>query len=100
MGKKLLHTDIINLLKEKKAYLYKEYGVVNIGLFGSYVSGRQADDSDIDILVEMKEPRFDLYAGLQLYLESKFDKKIELIRKSKKYQNRFIKKIEKNIIYA
>ncbi len=85
--------EIIKSLRADKDFLADKFGMVNIGIFGSYVSGNQ-------ILVELKEPRFDWLAGLQLYLEKKFDKKIDLIRKSGKFKSRFIESIEKEVIYA
>ncbi|HAO22322.1 MAG TPA: toxin-antitoxin system toxin subunit [Desulfobacteraceae bacterium] len=92
--------EIIKSLRADKDFLADKFGMVNIGIFGSYVSGNQNSESDIDILVELKEPRFDWLAGLQLYLEKKFDKKIDLIRKSGKFKSRFIESIEKEVIYA
>ncbi len=91
---------IIESLRADKAFLADNFGVVNIGIFGSYVSGNQNNTSDIDILVELKKPRFDWLAGLQIYLEKKFDKKIDLIRKSGKFKSRFIESIEKVVVYA
>ena len=75
MEKRLSHTEIIDFLKSEKTFLSNEFGVVNIGLFGSFAKGEQTADSDIDILVELKEPRFDWLAGLKIYLEHNFEKK-------------------------
>ncbi len=100
MEKKLSHTEIIDFLKSEKTFLSNEFGVVNIGLFGSFAKGEQTADSDIDILVELKEPRFDWLAGLKIYLEQSFEKKIELVRKSNLLKSRFIRRVEKDIIYA
>ena len=74
--------------------------MVAIGLFGSYAKGEQNADSDIDILVELKEPRFDWLAGLQIYMEKKFGRKIELVRKSNLVRSRFIERVEKDVIYV
>jgi len=92
--------EIIKSLRADKDFLADKFGVVNIGMFGSYISGNQNSESDIDILVELKEPRFDWLAGLQLYLEKKFDKKIDLIRKSGKFKSRFIESVEQDVLYA
>ena len=100
MEKKLTHNDIINGLKTEKNYLCNKYGVVEIGLFGSYASGNPVKDSDIDLLIEFKEPRFEYLAGLKLYLEKKFNKKIEIVRKSKNITNPFIQRIENQVIYV
>ncbi len=100
MKQHLSHRDILRFLKAEKAFLKNEFGVINIGLFGSYAKGNQRVDSDIDLLVELKEPRFEWIAGLQMYLEKKFDKKIELVRKSDSVNRRFTQRIENEVIYA
>ena len=100
MEKRLSHTEIIDFLKSEKTFLSNEFGVVNIGLFGSFAKGEQTADSAIDILVELKEPRFDWLAGLKIYLEQSFEKKIELVRKNNLLKSRFIRRVEKDIIYA
>ncbi len=100
MQAKLSHTEIMDILKNDKPFLRKEFGVINIGLFGSYAKGNQKEDSDIDFLVELQEPRFEWLAGLQIYLETKFGRKIELLRKGKNVNQRLIQKVERDIIYA
>ena len=96
----LSHKEIIDLLKADKSFLSNEFGVTNIGLFGSYAKGTQNADSDIDILVELKEPRFDWLAGLMIHLEQKFGRRIELVRKSPTLSGRFMKRVAKDVIYA
>jgi len=100
MNQHLSHRDILRLLKAEKAFLRNEFGVINIGLFGSYAKGTQRADSDIDLLVELEEPRFEWLAGLQIYLEKRFGRKIELVRKSNNVNRRFIDRIEDEVIYA
>ncbi len=100
MKKHLSHTDIISLLRDEKPFLRNEFGVLSIGLFGSYVKGNQKVDSDIDLLVELKQPRFDWLAGLHLYLENKFERKVEIVRKSENVNRRFTQRIENEVMYA
>ena len=100
MKKNIGHKEIISILKSEKLFLENNFGVISIGLFGFFAEGKQRHNSDIDILVELKEPRFDWYAGLQIYLEQKFDREIGLVRKRKNNKNRFIEKIDKKVIYA
>ena len=92
--------EIIALLQAEKPYLREKYGVVNIGLFGSFARETPRHDSDIDVVVELKEPRFDWLAGLQIYLEAKFNRKIEIVRKGNRTNSRFTRRIEKETIYA
>ena len=92
--------EILKILRREKSYLSKNFGLSSIGLFGSFAKGKQSSDSDIDLLVELKEPRFDFLAGIQIYLERKFGRPVEIIRKRKGLSERFLKKIEKDIHYV
>jgi len=54
--------------------------------------------SDIDFLVEFSEPCFDWIASLQIYMEKKFEKKIEIVRKRSLSKSRFFERVEQEII--
>ena len=41
---------ILTTIKNNKPE-FSKFGIINIGLFGSYVRGEQSDKSDIDILI-------------------------------------------------
>lgn len=45
---------IIRIIAESREQLRSEFGVVEIGIFGSVVRGQQGAGSDIDILVEFE----------------------------------------------
>jgi predicted nucleotidyltransferase len=92
--------EILDILRKEKPFLQKEFRLLSIGVFGSYSKGAQTADSDIDLLVEIAEPRFDLLAGLQIYLEMRLGKPIELIRKRRNLSERFLRRIEENIQYV
>jgi uncharacterized protein len=92
--------EILNILREEKPYLRKKFGLLSIGLFGSCVKGTQGPESDVDMLVEITEPRFDFLAGLQLHLENKIGRPIELIRKRQGLSEQFLKRVEMHIQYA
>jgi len=92
--------EILNILRAEKLYLRNEFGLLSIGLFGSYAKGTQGPESDVDLLVELTEPRFDFLVGVQVYLEKKIGKPVELVRKRPGLSERFLKRVEKNIHYA
>jgi len=100
MSKNLSKNEIISLIKAEKPFLKENFGVLNIGLFGSYAKDQQTPDSDIDFLVEFAEPRFEWVAGLNIYMEKKFGRKIEIIRKRTLNKSRFFERIEQETIYA
>ncbi len=100
MRKTLSKNEIISLIKTEKSFLKDNFGVLNIGLFGTYAKDQQTADSDIDFLVEFAEPRFEWIAGLNVYMEKKFDRKIEIIRRRTLDKSRFFERIEREVIYA
>ena len=96
----MTNEEILGTLRKEKSYLQENFGLVSIGLFESYAKGKETPDSDIDVLVELNEPRFDFLAGLQFHLERKLGKPVEVIRKRKGLSERFIRRIERDIHYV
>jgi predicted nucleotidyltransferase len=92
--------EIINTLQTDKQFLKENYGVVTIGLFGSYAKGLEKPDSDIDFFVEFNEPSYSLLMGLYLYLENKLKSKIEIVRKGPHVSERFFNNIKNDLIYV
>jgi predicted nucleotidyltransferase len=48
--------EIKKILSEHKEEIRERYGIVIIGVFGSYARGEEEEGSDIDILVEIERP--------------------------------------------
>ena len=93
-------TAILNFLRAHKDEMYENFGLVKIGLFGSYVRGEQREDSDIDLAVEIKSSnKFRSFFGLKAYLEDGLQKKIDLGIESS-IKPVVYKYIEKEIEYA
>ena len=58
-----------------------ELGVTGIGLFGSFVTGRQTPASDVDILVESApgQHNFDNFMELSFFLEDLLGRKVVVV---------------------
>jgi predicted nucleotidyltransferase len=48
--------EIKRIIKRHKAEIREKYGVIIIGIFGSYTRGEQRETSDVDIIVELERP--------------------------------------------
>jgi len=72
--------SILRILKRKSGDL-RSFGVMRIGLFGSFARKVQRPRSDVDILVELDDGsvNFDNYMGLMFYLEGLFHRKVDLV---------------------
>ena len=91
---------IRQILQAQKPYLYQEYGVTEIGVFGSYVRGEQNDDSDLDILISLTDPpRISLLGlvSLQHYLSDLLGLKVDVALKDnlkKRIGRRILQEVE------
>lgn len=70
---------IVEILRESYPYLVVEYGVKEIGLFGSYAKGQPTDASDIDIFVELERLPGFKFIGFAEYLESLLGRKVDIL---------------------
>ena len=92
--------QIILKLGKEKQNLRKKYGVKKFGVFGSYVREEQKRKSDLDILIEFKEPvsLFEFLA-LERHLSEVTDKKVDLVMKSA-LKPRIGKHITREVVYV
>ncbi len=79
----------------------KSFGVVQIGLFGSFVRDEQRPDSDIDLLVDYEtgQASFKNLMHLAFFFEDSLHRKIELVT-PKSLSSRLKKYIAKEIEYV
>lgn len=73
-------SDIISLL-EKNSDAIKDFGVKELGVFGSFARNEQKLDSDVDVLVNLQRETFRDYMGLLSFLEKLFGRKVDLVMK-------------------
>ena len=75
-------TVYIELLHKNMQVLVERYKVKSLGIFGSYVHGRQREKSDLDILVEFFEPPGLLkFIEMEYYLSDLLGVKVDLVMK-------------------
>jgi len=69
-------------LKSNKELLRQQYGVKEIGIFGSFARGEQKKKSDVDVLVEFEDmPDLIKFIELERKLQRLLGKKVDLVRK-------------------
>jgi len=71
--------EIERIIKQNQRELEEKYRVKRIGIFGSFARGEQNEGSDIDILVEFKEPVGFLFIHLADFLEEILEAEVDLI---------------------
>ncbi len=80
----------ISEIKPKIIQVLKKNKVKKAGIFGSYAKGEQRKNSDIDILIEPPKGIGFGFAGIEIELENKLGKEVDLV--TYKYLSPHIKK--------
>jgi predicted nucleotidyltransferase len=93
-------SEIKKVISSQKKYLNEQYGINEIGIFGSYLRNESRPDSDVDILIELERPpRISLIGlvELQEYLTELLGIKVDLAIKRnlrKRIGKRILKEVE------
>lgn len=75
--------EIKKLLMQHKPELCQKWKVKTLGIFGSYIRGEARKDSDLDLLVEIDDPKMSLlrFIALENYLSDLLGVKVDLVEK-------------------
>ncbi|HSB68678.1 MAG TPA: nucleotidyltransferase family protein [Candidatus Methylomirabilis sp.] len=73
----------LRTLRDHFPELRERYGVRSLSLFGSHVRGSQHKRSDLDVLVELDDPRLSLlkFIALERHLSNLVGIKVDLVEK-------------------
>ena len=75
--------EIKKILQQHKPELSEKWKVKSLGIFGSYVRGEARKSSDLDLLVEIDDPKMGLlkFIALENYLSDLLGVKVDLVEK-------------------
>lgn len=91
---------IISQLRKVKPVLSEKYGVTDLALFGSYSRNEQTEKSDIDIMVDYKNPMGMQFFDLVYELEEVFkEKNIQVVSRAG-IKSQYFNRIKQDLVYA
>ena len=79
----MTQSDILSYLSQHKEEFFKKFGLVKLGIFGSFGRNEAKEDSDIDIIIELDDNIDDIYRKKQAFkdeLERYFQRKVDIAR--------------------
>ncbi|MBK9017640.1 MAG: nucleotidyltransferase family protein [Saprospiraceae bacterium] len=91
--------QILTILRQHQGAL-QAMGVEKIALFGSYARGTARHGSDVDLLVELKEPKYLVLLQVTDYLTELLGCKVDLVRKGPHLKARFLEAVKKDLAYV
>lgn len=96
----LVLQDCVNKLAEFKKTFGSKFGILKIGIFGSVARKENTEGSDIDIVVEVKQPTLLLMYELKDALKTLFGCEVDLVRFRETLRPLFKANIQKDVIYV
>ena len=92
--------QILSSLQKYKNKYKEQYGIEDIGIFGSYARNTAHENSDVDVFIKLKHSNLFLLSRIRIELEELFGIHTDLVQVRDK-MNLFLKKyIEKESISA
>jgi len=92
--------NIIEFIRKNRIFLHDKYGVLSIGLMGSYARDEQTADSDIDFIVEFDVEDYSNMVALAVFLEDEFGRRVDIINKRNITRKSLIRRSKTEAIYA
>ena len=91
---------IIEILQDYKKEAAEQYGILDIGVFGSAARGEVREDSDVDVVIRILNPELFLLVGIKNELEKRLLRPVDIVT-YRENMNQFLKeRIDTEAIYA
>jgi len=91
---------ILEELRRLKPDFEQRYGVTRIGIFGSVARNEIREDSDVDVVVEMRDPDLFYMVHIKETLENNLKRPVDIIR-YRAMMNRYLRaRIDREAVYA
>ena len=96
----LQKNEVLAILRYHKPLFSVQYGVTDLGVFGSVARDEAHPDSDVDIVVRMREPKLFFMVHIKDALEDAFQRPVDIIQ-YRETMNPFLKKrIDRDAVYV
>jgi predicted nucleotidyltransferase len=89
----------LKVLREHKQELEERYGITRLGIFGSVARDEAADNSDVDVIVEMAPDLF-RKVSLKEELERILGVNVDLVRYWRRMNHYLKRRIDKEAYYV
>jgi uncharacterized protein len=75
----LTREQTLSELRRRKADFEQEYGVTRIGIFGSFARDEAGEESDVDVVVELREPDLFSLVHIKETLSEDLRRKVDIV---------------------
>jgi predicted nucleotidyltransferase len=92
--------DVLTVLRQFKRDYAQQYGILEIGVFGSLARDESREDSDVDICIKTRTPNPYALVHIKELIEARVNRPVDIVRVREK-MNPFLKeRIERDAHYV
>lgn len=92
--------EALAVLSNIKGELEQRYGIIALGLFGSVVREEQKGQSDVDVVVKMREPNLYTLVHVRETLEDALHEHVDIVHYRERMNGFLKKRIDREAIYV
>ena len=92
--------SVIDKLRRRKSTFDRDYGVTRIGVFGSVARNEASETSDVDIVVEMREPDLFYLVHIKDTLSEDLECRVDIVSLRETMNVSLKKRIQSEAVYA
>ncbi|MCD6533362.1 MAG: nucleotidyltransferase domain-containing protein [Deltaproteobacteria bacterium] len=93
-------SNLLNKLKNYKNDNAQKYGILSIGVFGSFARNQVTESSDVDIVVQIETPDPFILVHIKEDLEAQLHMPVDIVRFREKMNPFLRNRIEKEALYV
>ena len=92
--------ELLNILKNYKVMNQEKYGIVALGVFGSFARNEETVLSDVDIVLQTKTPDLFNIVHIKEDLEKQLHLPVDIVRLRNKMNPLLKRRIDKEAVYV
>lgn len=92
--------EILEVLRHHKEELANRYGVTKLGVFGSVARDEAREESDVDVVVTLRQPNLFMMVHIKDALEAALHRPVDIVQ-YREQMNQFLKqRIDREAVYV
>lgn len=92
--------DVLNILRKYKKTNQEKYGLISLGVFGSFARNEQTISSDVDIVLQTKTPNLFNIVHIKDDLQKELHLSVDIVRLRKRMNPSLRQSIEDEAVYV
>ena len=92
--------EIIDILRKYKVEVAQQYGILDIGVFGSAAQDNFGEDSDVDVVIRISKQELFMLVGIKNELEERLHRPVDIVTYRENMNQYLKKRIDTEAVYV